>query len=361
MNYFLLQTQIQLKQESPVAIIVTVIVLVVVVLIFFFASRGGSRGSSASASSSRVYSKSSFRKRARDLGLSPEQIKSLENLIEKYKITDLRSLLGNTSLLDATLKKAIKEVSESGSSDKIKEAHKLTLYRIKQIIERNSQVKQVAKSSNQLQVGQPLTIQAEGSPRYRSRVIANLRPSLAVEVPVDAENNQVRWKRWTVVKIFFWKNNGQGFTFETKLSNYADVKGTPSVLLKHTNSIKQAQQRKYRRKILERPAFFYPVRILATGTGKNQVKKAFVETKNGTLGTILDVSSGGCLLKATKPLLRGELIKVEFETGKKNQITTYGKVVSVKKTKPLGGEMHIMFTKVSQEHLNRINAYVYDF
>lgn len=358
MSYLPLLQAFQLKQESPATMIIIGVIFVVVILLLIIS--GSRSGSSSSGSSTAKLSKRAFRKRSQQLGLNPEQIRTLENLISKYSITDYRNLLGNTPFLDSILKKAIKEVSESGSSPEIKEAHKLTLYRIKQTIERNSTVKQVISSSKQIKLSQPLTISPDSGGRFKSRVTANLHNDLAVEVPVNAQGNQVRLKRWTPVKVFFWKSNGQGFTFTTKVSNYAEVKGYSSMLLKHVNSITQAQQRKYRRKMIEKPSYFYPVRVLVTGSGKNQTKKPFVETKNGALGTMIDVSSGGCCIKSTYPLAQGELIKVEFETSKKNQITTYGKVVSMRKIQPLGGLMHVMFTKISKGHLNKINDFVYD-
>jgi c-di-GMP-binding flagellar brake protein YcgR len=269
-------------------------------------------------------------------------------------------LLSNSSALDITLRKAIKEISESSSSDQVKEAHILTLYRIKQTIERNSQPKKAVSTSKKIGVNQVVALTPESGGRFLSRLVSNLKGGIAAEIPVDKNGTQIRWPRGSLVTLFFWKANGQGFSFQSKISGYSTVRGVPCLMVKHSNAVHEAQQRRYRRKPLERPCYFYPVRIMVVGTGKNAEKKAYTETKNHTLGTVLEVSVGGCSIKTTYPLGKGSLIKVEFETGKKAQIAAYGKVVSMVRIKPLGGIMHVMFTRLSQSHMNKINAYIYE-
>jgi hypothetical protein len=41
-------------------------------------------------------------------------------------------------------------------------------------------------------------------------------------------------------------------------------------------------------------------------------------------------------------------------------VAVYGKVKNVRKAEPMGGVMHVMFTRISSKNLNRINSFVYD-
>jgi len=171
----------------------------------------------------------------------------------------------------------------------------------------------------------------------------------------------VRWQKWSPVHVFFWKSNGEGYSFESKITGYNSLKGVSAVFLQHSNKIAKAKQRKYRRRELDRPCYFYPVRVMVAGSGKNQTKKAFVETKRGSLGTVIEISAGGCSIRAARALPTGALIKVDFETYRGKPVSSYGKVVNTHKAGAEGQVMHIMFTRLSRNNLNHINEFVYDF
>lgn len=360
----LLQTDFQWKETDPVtsAIAIGIFIAFIVFLIIAGAASGNQTGSGSSGGGGpRRYSKRAFRQRARRLGLSKVQIKTLQNLIKRFGIAKPMNLLANSAALDSLLRRAIQSIEGLGASEQQKENQKLHLYRIKQTIERNAHKKTVYSGTKQLNAGIQLVITPEGGGRYQSKLLTTLKGAIAASVPSDPGGNQIRWKRWTKLKVFFWKANGQGFSFVTKINGYGKVRGIDAILLNHSNAIVQAQQRKYRRRNLDRPAYFYPVRILSDGVGKNSRKKAQVEAHRGTLSTILDISSGGCSIRTAHPLTAGELIKVEFETDHTSPISFYGKVLSTRKTRPYGGIMHIMFTRIGKRNLNSINAYIYDY
>jgi hypothetical protein len=52
---------------------------------------------------------------------------------------------------------------------------------------------------------------------------------------------------------------------------------------------------------------------------------------------------------------------VEFDIDKKAPIRAFGKVLNVHRKKGRGGIMHVMFTRVTRQYLNRISEFVYDF
>jgi hypothetical protein len=303
----------------------------------------------------------SFRRQATKLGLSKLHIAALEFISKRYEVKDPNTLLDNPSVLDSYLSRAIAGIDELKSSDANKEAQKHTLYRIKQIIERNSQRTVSVTSSRQLAINQNISVSTNSGDRRQSRVISILKESMAIEVPVADTGNQVRWKKWTRVKVYFWRDNGEGYSFETKLIGYNTIKGISSAFLQHSDRVAKSKQRKYRRRTLDRPCYFYPVRIVTAGTGKKQTKKAYVETQRGALGTVLEVSAGGCSIRSSRSLRQGALLKVDFETNRGTPVASYGKVVQTRKEDVMGYIMHIMFTKVSRTHLNSINAFVYDF
>ncbi len=353
----LLQVQIQLPQHNPTAIVAVLIALAIATIFFVINSRRGAQRARPSGESQK-FTRGRFRRAAHARGLNQVQTRTLENLALKYRPTAPMSVFASNQVLDIVLSKAISEVKTQTQSDSIKEAHINTIYRIKQTIEHSSGSGQSVQSTSQIRTGQEITITAQGS-RYATRVTGRLRNVLTAEIPLDDTGNQVRWPKWTPVEVFFARSGGKGFAFQSKVVGYSTLKGVNSILLQHSNSVSAAAQRKYRRKELDRPAYFYAVQIMTVGTGRNAKRQAVPQTK-GALGTMLDVSAGGCAVKTTFPLPKNSLIKLEFETDKRRQVTVYGKVKSVRKAEPMGGFMHIMFTRISGKNLNRINSYVYE-
>ena len=345
---------------------VTLVVILGVIILIIVASRAagsGRRTGSTRSSSTRPkkFNRRSFIRRASSYGLSKVQCNTLANLVVKYKMKNPYLVFTHGNQLDSLLRKSISEIESQVSSDQVKEAQKITIFRIKQTIERNSGKSKSFSSTASIPTGQTIAISPESGGRYQSRVNTNLKNYISATVPENQSGSQVRWKKWTPVKVFFWKRNGQGFTFDSKVTGYSNIRGVPSVLLQHSNRVKQAQQRRYRRKELSRPAYFFPVKVIPVGIGKKAKKRAIVESDKGALGTLLDVSAGGCAIKSTKPVPKAGLIKLQFETGEGHSIWCFGKVINFRKESPMGGTMHIVFTKVTHKNLNSINSFVYDY
>jgi len=350
-----------IEQADSNTVILALIIVVVVVAILLIVNAANRRRAGGSGAASEKYRRGSFRRKGRQLGLSKAQITTLDFVREKYQVKNPMALLANSRQLDFYLNKTVRDLEEQVSTDEVKEGQKLTLYRIKQVIERNAQKSAAASSTKQLKTGQRISVSGEDNTRYPSRVVAILRDGIAVEVPSNGVGDEVRWKKWSAVVAHFWGSNGEGYSFQSKVTGYNTIKGVPSIFLQHTNRIIRAKQRHYRRKTIESPCYFYAVKIMALGTERNAQKKAMIDKKRGMLGTIIEVSAGGCSIRANRILENGSLIKIDFETGRSSSVSSYGKVVGSRKESDIGSVMNIMFTRVSKKHLNRINSFIYEF
>jgi len=363
LNFILLQMRYEgfKKGGNPNAIYIGLAAFACLIIVIIVISRMRSRSNAIKSGKPPArYSQKMFRKKARSLGLSGPHISTLEHLISRFEIKNPFSLLQNTTFLDTILKKGIREIDHQVASNDVKEAEKLTIYHIKQLIERNSQKKTVYATTKQLKNNQSIVVSPETGGRYKTYVTSNLKDAFSVKVPSDEKGSPTRWRKWMPVQAYFFKENGQGYTFKSKALGYNTIKNTSSLLIQHSNSIIQIQQRRYRRKEIEKPAYFYPVKVVTVGVGKDAQKKAVISDKRGALGTILDVSAGGCSIRTNFPLRKGDLIKVEFEALKRNQVTAFGKVKGIRKLKPVGAVMHTQFTRVSRKYLNQINSFVYE-
>ena len=353
-----MQVEVQLPQHNPVVVIVVVAVLVGAVIYFVASAQRGGRSPKA-ASTPAKFTKGRFKRTARTYGLNQVQTRTLENLVQRYRTLAPYAVFTSPGQLNVLLRKAITEVQAQSQSDEVKQAHIATLYHIKQTIEQNAQRGTPVSGTQQLRLGQEIFITAESGERYTSRVVARLKNVFSASVPVDEMGGQVRWKKWSTVQVFVPRGGGKGVTFPTKVMGYNLVKGTNCVLLQHTNDVSQATQRKFRRKELDRPAYFFSIQVMTIGTGRDARKQAVPQTK-GALGTMLDISAGGCAVKTTFPLPSGSLVKLEFEPERRRKVTVYGKVKHVRKAAPMGGVMHIQFTRISKTNLNSINSFVYE-
>jgi hypothetical protein len=360
---FLLQAVLPtLKSSDSSSMVVGVVILLLFVGLLFLAGRSSSGGRGArSPGGSRRFSRRTFRRAATQMGLNQVQVRTLENLVRKYDVPSPMTLFSNPTLLDRTLRRAIDEIGMSGANESVRESQRLTIFRIKQAIERNATKAAPIRSTKELKINQALTVSPDKGGRYQSRISANLKDSLGVRIPVDNHNNEVRWAKGARLKVFFWKKNGEGFSFTTKLLAYQSIRGIPSLLLAHSSGVKQEKQRRFRRKYIDRPIYFYPVQVITQGSGRNAVKRAMVEKNRGALGTMKDISAGGCSVRSSYPLQTGSLVKLEFETARGHNVGCYGKVMRTRPSRPAGGQMHIMFTKVTKRNLNEINTFVYEY
>ncbi|MDC7239555.1 MAG: PilZ domain-containing protein [Spirochaetales bacterium] len=307
------------------------------------------------------YSRRAFRREGLRIGLTKKQIALLESFIKVYHVTKPFALLSNTRTLNNTLGQALRDIAHMEAPPAVIEERKLNIYRIKQRIERVfAETNQIA-DTKKLKLSQNVTFKMDNGNRYGSVVTANLKEFYCARVPVSSKGSQVKWPKGTRVTIMIWGDDGEEYTFNSKVLGYNSVKGITSVFLQHSNKITRAYQRKFRRKNIKRPCYFFPIKIQITGHGKREKKEAVVMKNSGKMGTLIDLSAGGCSLQTTSPLSKGELIKLNFEPMKGSPVVTYGKIVDCRSHGRVYTSMHVMFTRASSKNLNRINEYVYDF
>jgi c-di-GMP-binding flagellar brake protein YcgR len=303
-----------------------------------------------------------FRREAKRVGLTGSAIDVLENLVRMCKVKQPLLVFSSASLLDDTLKKGLYSLDSSRDlTEEERENRRATIFHIKQTIERNARKGAVLRSTSSLRPGQLLTITPEGAAAYSSKVISNMKDFLTVSAPAQPAGTETRWMRGTKLSVYMWRDNDAGYSFISKVLGYDTVKGVPSVLIQHSKTLRREQRRRNRRREIMRQCFYYPIRIVETGQGRKAERKASVEQNMRTLGIVVDLSAGGCAIQTMNPFDRGKLAMVEFDIDRKAPIRAYGKVLNVHRKKGRGGIMHIMFTRVTRQYLNRISEFVYDF
>jgi c-di-GMP-binding flagellar brake protein YcgR len=308
------------------------------------------------------YSRFVFSRTAKAMGLPGVHADTLQTLVLACKVKQPFLVFSSAGLLDDVLRKGIYSIDNTRSySEEEKERRKAVLYEIKQILESNTRKATNLKSTQYLRPGQALTITPETGGHYASKIVSNMKDFLTVSAPSTPAEGGTRWMRGTKLSVYFWRENDAGYSFPSKVLGYDTVKGVACVLIQHGKALRREQRRRARRKPIMRACFFYPIHIAEVGFGRKAEKKATVELQHRALGTVVDLSAGGCAVQAMSPFEPGALVMIEFDIDKKAPIRAFGKVKRVRRLPGRGGVMHVMFTRVTRQFLNRIRSFVYDF
>lgn len=353
------------KQTDPKSLITFGLIVGGAIVLIIIANKiagnnyGGAGGAKGGYPSN--FSRRQFRKEATRLGLNKDQIKLLEGMIKTYHVRRPYDLLKNSRSLNNTLGKALRDMKHMEAPPAIVEKRKLDIYRIKQLLERKEPENAVLQTTKELQLSQRITIEKDEVKRFNSIVTANLKEFYCAKVPTNAYGEQIRWNRGTKINVSLWTKDGEEIHFESKVMGYNSVKKITSVLLSHSKRKAKSNLRRFRRKKIQKPVYVYPIRVIERMEGRKIKKEAVVDKSKGRMGTLIDLSAGGCALTTTKPLKKGDLCKLNFEPMPGEAVSTFGKVVDIQSQSRMRASLHIMFTRASTKNLNRINEFIYDF
>ncbi len=344
----------------PWATVLIVVLLVALITYAVVASRRNA-GRTGSPDQQRRYTRRTFVRTARQMGLSKDQTALLEKLVAVCKVKQPLLVFSSAGLLDDVLKRGVYALEGAGVPEPQKQAQLRAIYTTKQLIENSSRrVGAGVQSTLSLKPGQALALVPDGGARFGVKLVANTREVLAVTTPRLASGQEQRWAKATRCTVGFSRDGDASYSFASKVMGYSTVRGVVCMLLQHAKTVRQEQQRQARRKELSRPCFCYPVNVVEVGSGRRAERKAVVQQKEKIIGTVSDISVGGCSIRARQPLKAGILVKVELSITKRDTLAAFGKVLRVRPERQ-GGVMHVKFTKISSNSLNRIYSYVYDY
>jgi len=338
-----------------VATLIIVAVVAVLALAILAARRGAAGGP---ASPERI--RRSFHRTARGLGLSRQQSAELERLVRACKVRDPLLVFTNEGLLDDVLKRGVYALESPQNKDPDKNAKLRSIFLTKQILENAKRAGGGLKSTASLAAGLTLTVVPAQGGRYEVRLVANTKNVLAVSTPRSEGGREERWAKGTQCVVSFVRGGGEAYSFATRVVGHGNMRGSSCLLLQHGKTSAKEQQRRSRRRELSRPCFVYPVRITEVKSGRKMERKAVVLENLKTIGTVIDISGGGCSVRCREPLKRGTLVKVDLSLGHRDSVAAYGKIQRLR-PEAGGGTMHIMWTRLSAAALNRIYSYVYDY
>jgi hypothetical protein len=316
-------------------------------------------GRSSGSSSGGGFKRGRFRRTARRTGLDRNQISALEDIAVSQKLRNPERLLVNGKYLDDALARAIFSIDESTATEEQRESQKTLLFQAKRTIASHSTSKKPLPSTRAVKQGTDVRI-TRGRNSYDTVVAGSTQRFIGVRAPKSANGEPMRFRRGEPVNLAIMTSADRVFAFDTRVHDQKKISGMHTVLFPHKENVEQIQKRRYPRREFDRACYFYRVRVVTTGTGRNQQRQAVINKDQRHLGRIEDISAGGCAVRASNPLGEGRLIRVDFDTHSGEHVTAFGKVKSIDQS-GRGGLMHIAFTRMSRKNLNKIAAYAYGY
>jgi c-di-GMP-binding flagellar brake protein YcgR len=345
------------SSSIPDMILFIVIIAVVVILALWLAVVG-----TKTTSKPGNYSKGAFRKKAKKLKLSKAQIRLLETVIAEMKFANPMRALENPATLDKLLRQMMTHMEEQELSAEEKEFRKSIIYGIKQTIEANSEQAKIISSTLSLPINTEVKIRGNDGATYVSYITSNMQSMIGMEMPGGQDKEKsYPWAKGEELSIMFIRGGTDVYAYRTKVLGYKNVRGVPSVFTEHGKNLKQIQKRHAKRKKIGRPAVLYLVNIVETKVKRKPVRQAVVNKSRSLLGSMQDISAGGCAILAQNTVPKGSLVQVDFETVRGKPVTVYGKVRGITPNPPRRKTIHVQFTNVSRKNMNTIRDFVYEY
>ncbi len=321
-----------------------------------------SAGTQRSGSGGTVrFSRFAFRRAARKTGLDRFQARLLERLAREQQIAEPRRLLTSRHQLDRVIRRGLRSIESEDISETEKHQRRFNLLNLRRSFDRMQPEKgQTLENTSQLRSGNVLTLITTTKEQFDCRLTANAESMLVLEAPRTPGGEMIVWDKHTPLKVTFRGGDGTLYGFKSHVVGYRKQRAAHQLFIAHSDTVRSVQKRRSPRREFRRPAYFYPIRVVQSGRGKKVRREAIVDDSRRDLGTIEDISAGGCALRARGALKKGSLIKLSFEMEKGSPVAVYGKVRGVD-AGYRGNLMHVMFTRVSRANMATILEYVYGY
>jgi hypothetical protein len=364
-SFFLLQNVQYFKEDDPVQAMILLIIIGAVIVISLVVGfirngihTGGGPVRGRTTVTPRKFNAFTLRRIANTYGLDKDQAKLLEFVFRNDAVSDPERVMGNTTLLDKHFKRAYKTIEQNAETEEEAQQRLVRLFSLRNTIE-SSSGNDSSGSTNHL-AENTAAVLSTGKESYPVRVVSSKGTFVIVESPRNALGTPVRIPKGSKVSLSFFTKSSKGFAFDSRVVDSTDTPHGPGLQLSHSGKAKPLAQRRYRRKQVTASCVFYFVFVETVKDGRKKVPKLMVD-KRRFVGTILDISIGGCSIKTQAPVQVGSRLKIDMDYSDESTLTVLGQVLRINRTGTAGTIIHIKFIKVPRKAFNNINALVFGY
>jgi hypothetical protein len=365
-SFFLLQNVQYFKEDDPVQAMILVIIVGAAIVISLVAgfirngvrTGGGGAGRGRTAVTPRKFNAFTLHRIANSYGLDKDQSKLLEFVFRNDAVSDPERVMRNTTVLDKHFKRAYRAIEQNAETEDEAQDRLVRLFSLRNTIESaggsggDAPTNQIAENT--------AAVLSTGKESYSVRVVSAKGTFVVVESPRNALGTPVRIPKGSKATLSFFTKSNKGFAFDSRVLDTTDTPHGPGLQLSHSGKAKPLAQRRYRRKQVTAGCVFYFVFVETVKEGRKKVPKLMVD-KRRFVGTILDISIGGCSIKTSAPVQVGSRLKIDMDYSDDSTLTVLGQVLRTNRTGAIGTIIHIKFIKVPRRAFNNINALVFGY
>ncbi len=352
------------KESDPKTAIILFVVLgvLIAILIVLNISKNGiaSAGMGSGRKARPRFSRWALKRATSSYGLDSAQTGFLEHVFRKAQVTDPESTMENLEVLDRHLKRAFHEIESNAETEAASEEEKSMLFSIRSAVDAAKGSAERIVTTRKLPDGLAAVLTGPKKETYPTRIISAKGEQLLIEAPKDAVGTTIKFARGTKLNLSFYTKSSQGHRFDSKAVGTVALPSGEAIALAHSERIAPLPSRRHPRREARISCYFSLVQILQRAQGRKTIKETIVDDRR-SMGTIVDISAGGCAIKSAAALRTGEYVKLEFDDAQGRVMAAFGRVVRTNKTGAVGGVMHIQFLKTTRKTLNAINATVYGY
>jgi hypothetical protein len=332
------------------------IVIVTLVIVNLVRKRMGIGNSSFSSSPKAHINRAGLNKLSHSAGLDSTQSKMLGFVMKNDGVVDPERVMQSGDLLDRHFRRAFNTIEHNTRSDDEAQQKLSVLFSTRNILEASTGGNGGVTTTRVIAENTPAVLILDGN-SYPIRVISARGAYLVVENPSNAMGEPLTVGRNKPITLSFFTKSSNGFSVDSTVYGTSKTPSAGKVLqVLHSTAIKSLSQRRFRRRQTAVPLEFHLVRL---EPGAKRHEQKMVVDKRKAMGTILDISIGGCSVQTSSAISAGVRLKLDFLAGKRH-IVALGEVLRTNRNRS-GTIMHIKFLKVTRKSMNLINALVFEY
>jgi hypothetical protein len=361
---FLLQNPQYWKEDNPIEGYILLGIaggLILIALVAGFVrngiNTGAGPGGAKSAATPRKFNFFTLRRIAKNYGLNRDQTRLLEFIFRSNEVGDPEQVMKNAALLDKYFKHAYRAIEQTSKTEEEVQQRLVSFFSLRNAIEAAAVPGSAASTKL---AGNTAAVLSTGKESYPVRVISAQGTSVVVENPKNALGTPVKIANGSRVTLSFFTKSSKGFAFDSKVTGVTGTSRGPELQLSHSGEAKPLAQRRYRRKQVTTGCVLYVVVVETVKAGRKKVSKLVVD-KRRFVGTVQDISIGGCSIKTSAPVQIGERIKLDIDHGGGSALTVLGQILRTNRAGVTGTIIHVKFIKIPRKAFNNINALVFGY
>jgi hypothetical protein len=366
---YLLQDNISyFKEDDPLAAMILGIFIFLGIISALIINRVRNRvdpevggGKKSKAVSPRKFTRFTLRRIANSYGLNRNQTKLLEYIFRLDAVEDPLRVLDNPALLDRHFRQAYRAIERNADTDEDAQVRLAHLFSLRNVLDAATPGDDGKTVSSTHQITENIAaVLSAGKDSYSVKIISAKADAVLVECPRNSQGNPIRLSNGTKISLAVFNKSSGGFSFESRvMGTTVDSPHGLTLQCAHSDRIKSLAKRRFRRKQVMFDCVFLLVFADETKVGRKKVVK-LVADRRRYMGTILDISMGGCSLKTTSSIPVGSRLKITIDSGGIT-LNALGQVLRTNRSGATGIIMHIKFLRLPRRAMNAINAMVFGF